>query len=259
MKRVALVTGSASGLGVQTVLALARQGRQLMINYRSSREEAYQLREQVRALGVKCEVVQGDVSRMEDCRKIVCETVRQFGRVDMLINNAGPYIFERKKLVEYTDEEWRLMIDGNLSSVFYLCREVIPLMRRNKWGRIITFGFNQAGQAAAWMYRGAFASAKVGLVSLTKTLAREESSSGITVNMVCPGDIIGDNKQKRISEVRESGEQEHTAPVGRPGTGEDVARVVQFLCAEDSDFITGSVIEVSGGLNVLEKRKGSSL
>lgn len=256
-QRVALVTGSASGLGVQTVIELAQQGYDIIINYRSSEAKALQLKEKVDKLGVRCGLVQGDVSIKMDCQRIVSQTLDKFGRLDILINNAGPYIFERKKLVDYKDQEWELMINGNLNSVYYLAKEVIPIMRNNRWGRIINFGFNHAGQATGWMHRSAFAASKVGLVSLTKTLAQEECEHGITVNMICPGDIIGENKEKKISEVKE-GETNNVAPVGRPGTGEDIARMVSFLCSEGSDFITGSIIEVNGGINVLGKRSTSN-
>jgi 3-oxoacyl-[acyl-carrier protein] reductase len=250
--RVALITGSASGLGVQTVLALAEEGYHLAINYRKSKAKAEWLKKEVEKLGRRCLLVQGDISIKEDCYRIVEETIERFKRIDFLILNAGPYIFERKKMVDYADEEWEQMINGNLNSSFYLMKRVIPLMRQQRWGRVVTFGFNHAGQASGWLYRAAFAAAKVGLVSLTKSVAQEESQYGITANMVCPGDIVAENKEKRIEEVR--GLKHDAAPVGRPGSGEDIARVIRFLCAEESDFLTGNVIEVNGGQDVLSKR-----
>lgn len=252
-KRVALVTGSASGLGVQTVLELAQQGHQIIINYRESKDRAMQLKEKVEQLGVSCLSIRGDISIEQDCQLIVSQAIDTFGKVDILVNNAGPYIFDRKKMIDYTTEEWQHIINGNLNAVFYLAKATIPIMRRNKWGRIINFGFNHAGQAAGWMFRSAFAASKTGLVSLTKTLAQEESENGITVNMICPGDIIGENKEKKIDEISFD-LASNMAPVGRPGSGEDVARLVSFLSAEKSDFITGSIIEVNGGLNVLGKK-----
>lgn len=253
-RRVALITGSASGLAVQSVLILAKQGVDIAINYRHSLEKAERLKHQVQTeFGVRCELIQGDVTKRDDCVKLARETKRLFGHVDILINNAGPYIFTRKKMVDYSFNEWEQVIAGNLNAVFYLCKELIPAMRERNWGRIINFGFNQANHAPGWMHRSAFAAAKVGLVSLTKTLALEEAEHGITVNMICPGDIVGENKEKLIADVRKKAD-EMIAPIGRAGTGEDIARVVSFLCAPDSDFITGSVIEVSGAADVLRKR-----
>lgn len=252
-KRVALVTGSATGLGVQAVLELARAGFHIIINYRSSEEKALLLKNKVEALGVQSAVLQADISKREDCERLVEQALAHFGTVDICVLNAGPYIFERKKMAEYSVEEWELMVQGNLSSVFYITKALIPLMRANKWGRIITYGYQQAGQASGWGTRSAFAAAKAGLASLTRTLAEEESEHGITVNMICPGDIVHENKEKLISEVE--AQTEYSAPIGRPGTGEDISRVVAFLCSEDSDFITGSIIEVNGGFNVFQKHK----
>lgn len=103
-----------------------------------------------------------------------------------MINNAGPYIFERKKLADYTDDEWYGMLEGNLSAVFHLFKAVIPIMRKQQFGRIITYGFQGAAHAPGWLHRSAFGAAKVGLASLTKTIAIEEAEFGITANMVCP-------------------------------------------------------------------------
>ncbi len=252
-QRVALITGGASGLAVQTALKLADQGHHVVINYRKSFEAAKFLQKKVEEKGVRCVLIQGNVACKEDCQRMVTETIDLFGRLDILINNAGPYIFERKKLTAYSDTEWELMINGNLSAVFYLCREAIPHMRKEKWGRIINFGFSHAHEAIGWKYRAAFAAAKVGLVSLTKSLAMEEAEHGITVNMVCPGDIIGEHKEWTIEEARNE-RTFNLAPVGRPGSGEDIGRVIAFLVDDDSDFITGSIIDVNGGLNVQAKQ-----
>jgi 3-oxoacyl-[acyl-carrier protein] reductase len=116
---------------------------------------------------------------------------------------------------------------------------------------MITIGFDRVETAPAWKFRSAYAAAKTGAASLTKTLAIEEAENGITVNMVCPGDIRGEYKEMKIKNVRDQSDINN--PIGRPGTGEDIARVISFLCNEDSDFITGSVIPVTGGKDVLNK------
>jgi 3-oxoacyl-[acyl-carrier protein] reductase len=142
-------------------------------------------------------------------------------------------------------EEWHEIIHGNLSSVFYLCKLVIPGMRQKSWGRIINFGFNQAEAAPAWETRSVYAAAKAGLVSLTRTLALEEAEYGITVNMVTLGDIVHPWKELKIDDVKKV--QNDGTPVGRMGSGEDVTRVISFLCDENSDFLTGGIIPITGG------------
>lgn len=250
--RTALITGSAKGLGFRIAHELAAQGIRIAINYRSSVAEAQALRREIESrYHIDVLLLQGDVSSPTDAARLVDTVVSAWKRIDILIHNAGPYIKERKKLAEYTDEEWNTMIHGNLSSAFYLCRAAIPPMRDRRFGRIVTIGFEKAPSAPGWMYRSAFAAAKAGLVSLTRTIALEEAENGITANMVCPGDVVGDDKQRTIEEARSISDPD--TPVGRPGTGEDISRAIAFFCNEQSDFITGAVLEVTGGKDVLNK------
>ncbi|WP_078579528.1 SDR family oxidoreductase [Salipaludibacillus agaradhaerens] len=247
--RHALITAGSKGLGKKVAEALLNHGYSLTINYKSDEEAVRQLKDDWRDNIQHIQFVKGDVTKKEDLVKLVKNAYERFGRIDVLILNAGPYVFERKKLVDYTDDEWDEMVSGNLSSAFHLFKCVIPYMRDQQYGRIITYGFQDAQNAPGWLYRSAFAAAKAGLVSLTKTISIEEAEHGITANMVCPGKITGDMKEASIQDAVEDKE----TPVGRSGTGEDIARTVMFLCAPESDMITGSVLEVTGGINVLHK------
>lgn len=245
--RVALVTGSATGLGKRMIIDLAKEGYDVIVNYRQSKEKALSLKKEVEeTYHVKATCLQGDISKFEDVERIVNEALQIHGKIDILVNNAGPFVFDYKDLVDYSLEEWDSMLNGNMSSVFYLVKLLVPLMRENKWGRIINFGFSDADSAPAWVHRSAYAASKVGLVSLTKTLSLEEAKHGITVNMVCPGDIVHPWKEATIEQTTQTNDADDT-PIGRVGSGEDISRVVRFLCDEKSDFITGAVIPVTGG------------
>ncbi|MCA0969814.1 SDR family oxidoreductase [Halobacillus litoralis] len=249
--RHAIITAGTKGLGKKVTESFLNKGVSVTVTYRSDREKALELYEQFPLQKDSIQLIQTDVTKKEDLERIVQETVERFGRVDYLINNAGPYIFERKKLMDYTTEEWNAMIRGNLDAAFHLMKATVPYMRKQQFGRIINYGFQGAGEASGWIYRSAFAAAKVGLVSLTKTIAYEEAEYGITSNMICPGKILGEWKEASIEDGRQSKDDE--TPIGRPGTGEDIARTVEFLCHEDSDMITGTIYEVTGGLDVIHR------
>lgn len=254
-KKTALITGGATGLGKKTACQLAELGFQLAINYRNSNQEAIHLSEELEEkFGSKIICIQGDVANQLDCTQIVETVVSEFTSIDVVIHNAGPYVRERKKMTEYSLDEWNYIINGNLNAVFYLSKAIIPFMREQQWGRIITMGFERVETTPGWVYRSAFAAAKSGLASLTRTIAIEEAANGITANMVCPGDIISRWKEKGIEEAIIS----ESVPVGRQGTGEDISRVISFLVDEKSDFITGSIIPITGGMDVLGKAYANS-
>ncbi|CAG9611410.1 3-oxoacyl-[acyl-carrier-protein] reductase FabG [Bacillus rhizoplanae] len=249
--RHALITAGTKGLGKQVTEKLLDKGYSVTVTYRSDVQAMETLQQQYKHLAHRMQFVQADVTKQEDLHKVVTKAMEHFGRIDFLINNAGPYVFERKKLVEYEDNEWNEMIHGNLTAVFHLLKLVVPIMRQQKFGRIVNYGFQGADSAPGWMYRSAFAAAKVGLASLTKTIAYEEAEYGITSNMICPGDIIGDMKEATIAMARTL--PDHRTPIGRSGTGEDIARTISFLCEEDSDMITGTIIEVTGAVDVIHR------
>ncbi|WP_369902294.1 SDR family oxidoreductase [Bacillus manliponensis] len=249
--RHALITAGTKGLGKQVTEKMLSKGYSVTVTYRSDREAMEDLQEKYKHIEERIHFVRADVTKREDLHRVVEKAMERFGRIDFLINNAGPYVFERKKLVDYEEYEWTEMVQGNLTAVFHLLKLVVPIMRKQQFGRIINYGFQNAESAPGWMYRSAFAAAKVGLVSLTKTVAYEEAEYGITSNMVCPGDIIGEMKEATIEVARRM--PDSRTPVGRSGTGEDIARTVVFLCEEDSDMITGTVIEISGAVDVIHR------
>ncbi|MZQ84592.1 SDR family oxidoreductase [Paenibacillus sp. 5J-6] len=248
--RTVLITGSAKGLGKMTAITMARQGCQVAVNYVNSEREAHELVHHLQDLGVRSMAVQGDVAKREDIIRMVDQTATQLGPIDILVNNAGPFFRERRFFADYGVDEIEYLMRGNLLGVMELDQLVLPMMREKRWGRIIHFGFGKAAEARGWTHRAVYAAAKVGLVSFTKTLAEEEASHGITVNMICPGDIRGKNKERTMQEARL--EVDGETPVGRPGTGEDVARVIEFLCLPASDFITGNIMDISGGLDPIQ-------
>lgn len=248
--KTALITGGATGIGKRTAEELAKQGIHVILNYRNSGSEAEQLVEALtERYGTKNYLIRGDVAKTEDCLKLCHEINKLDTSVDILIHNAGPYIHERKKMSEYTLDEWNYLMNGNLNAVFLITRELLPQMRQQQWGRIITIGFDRVETSPGWIYRSAFAAAKTGLASLTRSLALEEADFGITANMVCPGDIIGEWKEAELANLPPN----IAALVNRRGTGEDISRVISFLVDERSSFITGSIIPVTGGVDVLGK------
>ncbi|MFD1705169.1 SDR family oxidoreductase [Siminovitchia sediminis] len=251
MRRHALITAGSKGIGKKVTEAFLQRGCSVTVNYHTDQERVQELLKEWGPYREQLQFVQGDVTKKKDIVNMVSQAVERFGRIDYLINNAGPYIFERKKLMDYDDDEWYEMIDGNLNAVYHFLKHTIPVMRKQKFGRIITYGFQDAEHSPGWKYRSGFSAAKVGLVSLTRTIALEEAEHGITANMVCPGDIVGAMKEAGIHQAREVKDEE--TPIGRSGTGEDIARLISFLCDTDSDLITGSVISASGGINVVNK------
>ncbi|WP_226675109.1 SDR family oxidoreductase [Rossellomorea aquimaris] len=251
-EKVVLITGGSKGIGRKTVEEFSRKGYTVIMNYRKNDGFVENLVSDLAHQYTNTIIpIKGDISVPEECEQMVEEIWRKVESVDILIHNAGPYVKERKSFADYSPEEWNYIVNGNLNSVFYLSRLVIPKMREKRWGRIITFGYDRVESAPGWIYRSAFAAAKAGLASFTKTISIEEAHNGITANMVCPGDIVGEWKEREISSAKEH--QDPNTPIGRPGTGEDLARVISFLCQEESDFITGSIIPVTGGKDVLGK------
>ncbi|WP_339061209.1 SDR family oxidoreductase [Tepidibacillus marianensis] len=248
-KKVALVTGGSKGLGKNIAQRLAKEGFHVIINYHHDHEAAKQVVQRINEIGQTAIALHGDVTNPSQMRELFQQIEQQYHRLDVIVLSVGPFIRQRKTFYEMEWSETMDMIHGNLTSALLTTSFALPMMRKQGRGRIIYFGFHRANEAPAWPDRSVYAAAKVGLVSFCKTLAVEEAPFGITVNMIAPSDIVGDYKEKQIEQV--IGMVDNESLRGRPGTGEDVSRVVSFLCEDQSDFITGNVISVSGGLDII--------
>lgn len=247
-RKVALLTGSATGLGAVIAHSMAMQKYSLIINYRTSNKEPIHTIENLKSLGAcKAIALQGDVSDPNQVEKMVDQAFAYFGKIDILIHTAGPFLRERKPLTENSLDEWFQMMNGNLSSAFFLCKKIIPAMRKQGYGRIIHFGYDRAEMAGDQFYRGPYASAKTGLVSLTKTLALEERPHGITVNMICPGDIRKKEKEAAIHETLLNREINPRNPCRA------LVDTVNLLLSPGSEEINGSILTVNKGLNIFHE------
>ncbi|MCL6445606.1 MAG: SDR family oxidoreductase [Alicyclobacillus sp.] len=253
-QRVAFVTSGAKGLGHSIVRALLEAGWDVYFTFGQSVAEARRLEGIAAASGRRCVARPVDLFVEHEVRSAMTDCLSRLGRVDALIHNFGPFVFERIALADYSGEQWDRMFHGNLTNFFWLYQAAVPGMRRRGFGRICTVGFDGAGEAAGWRFRAPYAAAKSALASLTRSIAREERQNGITANMICPGDIRGENKMRMICEVPHPEDR-----LGRPSVGEDVARHVVYLCSEDSQMINGTVTEVTGGYDVRAYDDGRQL
>ena len=240
--RVALVTGSSSGIGAAIALELAAGGAKVAVHYRGNADGANAVMQQITAAGGTCAIYQADVSDTEQAAGLVKQVQTDLGGLDILVNNAGTT--RDTLLMTMKEDDWDAVINTNLRSVYAVTKAAIRGMVRQKWGRIINItsvvGLSgQAGQAN-------YAASKAGIIGFTKSLAREVASRNIMVNAVAPGfiptaltDVLTDEQKSAILTG---------TPVGRMGTPEEVARAVAFLADEGSSFITGHVLSVDGGL-----------
>jgi len=242
MARVAIVTGASRGIGAATAMRLARDGVDVVVNYRSDRAGAKTIVEAIRGLGQQAIAVRADISRPADVQAMATRAVSELGGVDVLVNNAGTY--ERGTIDATSPEDWDRRLATNLSGCFYASRAVVPHMRARGGGRIV----NVASQL---VFRGTdhgaeYVAAKAGIVGLTRALARELAKDGILVNAVAPGAIetgliAGDTPEGRARRIR-------TIPLGRVGRPEEVAAAIAFFVGPGADYITGQVLDVNGGL-----------
>jgi NAD(P)-dependent dehydrogenase (short-subunit alcohol dehydrogenase family) len=239
--RVALVTGASRGIGKEIALTLGRAGARVAVSYRTNKIGAQKVVNALRGLGTDGWAVQTEVTDPARTKDLMDGLMRHFGRLDILVNNVGD--FEWKPVLESTLEEWHAVIASNLFSVFYTSKYALPTMRRQHWGRIINLGAVGAERAFGQAKISAYSAAKAGMVAFSRSLALEEARYGITVNVVNPSVI--DDKELSLEEAQRMADARF--PVGRPATAQDVAEAVKFFASEEAAFLTGQVLNVSGG------------
>ncbi|HBA47741.1 MAG TPA: 3-oxoacyl-[acyl-carrier-protein] reductase [Lachnospiraceae bacterium] len=240
--RVALVTGAGRGIGRCIALTLAKMGAVVLVNYNGSRERALEVVEEIEKAGGQGEAIGCDVSDYEACGRMAEEIIQKYARLDILVNNAG--ITKDNLILRMTESEYDKVLDTNLKGAFNTIRHLSRYFLKQRNGKIINISsvsgvVGNAGQAN-------YSASKAGLIGLTKSVARELAGRGVCVNAVAPGFIETDMTNTLTGKVREAAIA--SIPMGRMGSGGDVAGLVAFLAGSRSDYITGQVICVDGGM-----------
>jgi NAD(P)-dependent dehydrogenase (short-subunit alcohol dehydrogenase family) len=231
--RVALVTGAAKRIGRSIALRLAKEGADVVVNYATSKAEAEELTNEIQSLGRRAIALQADVSRRADVHRMFAAVDKEFGRLDILINNAG--MFFEAKFEELTDEQWDRIMNANLKSQFLCAQAAAPVMKRQGRGRIINL--SSLGGILPWPAYTHYCVSKAGVIMLTRCLARALAPE-ILVNSVAPGTIQFPGEPPDQDYIKR-------VPLHRTGTGDDIADAVMYFAT--ADFITGQVIAVDGG------------
>ncbi len=239
MAKTIIVTGGSRGIGAGIVKLLAEEDNNIVLNYNKSEENAKKIQKEYTDLGKNVEIFKADVTKREEVRRLVEFTIQKYKKIDVLINNAG--ISQSKLFTEVTEEEWRYVIDNNLTSVFYMSQEVVPYMIQQQSGCIINISsiWGMVGSSCESVY----SVSKAGVDGLTKALAKELGPSHIRVNSIAPGLIDTQMNQDLSEEVLEEIKEE--TPLGKIGTPEDIAKCVKWLI--EDEFTTGQIISINGG------------
>lgn len=240
--KTAVVTGGSRGIGRAIALQLAANGANVVVNYTSNSEAALSVVREIEAMGVSGKAIKADVSKGEEVENLVNEVLKTFGSIDILVNNAG--INRDNLIIRMTEQEFDDVINTNLKGAFICTKSVARVMIKQKSGKIINVSsvvgiVGNAGQSN-------YAAAKAGLIGFTKSMAKELAKRGINVNAVAPGFIETDMTSKLSEKVKE--EFINNIPMQRTGKPEDIAKTVLFLASEYSDYITGQVINIDGGM-----------
>ena len=242
--KVAIVTGAGRGIGRAIALKYAQEGANVVITDLKIDETVEAFIEELKGLGVKAKAYASNAANFDDAHKLIEEVLADFGRVDVLVNNAG--ITRDGLMMRMTEEQWDLVINVNLKSAFNLIHAVTPVMLKQKSGSIINMAsvVGVSGNAGQTNY----SASKAGTIGLAKSIAKELGSRGVRANAIAPGFIITDMTHALSDEVRKQWEAQ--IPLRRGGTPEDVANVATFLASELSSYVTGQTIHVCGGMNM---------
>ena len=240
--KCAVITGASRGIGKCIATKFAKEGANVVINYRNNEEEALKVKQELEDLGSQVLVVKADVSELEQAENLIKEAKKEFERVDILVNNAG--ITKDNLIIRMKEEDFDSVIKTNLKGAFNCLKAVTPIMLKQKYGKIVNVAsvvgvVGNPGQVN-------YCASKAGLIGMTKSLAKEIGSRNITVNAIAPGfidtdmtKILSDDQKKKIlSQI----------PLNKFGNVEDIANVALFLGSENSNYITGQVIHVDGGM-----------
>ena len=244
-KKVALVTGAARGIGRAIAIDLAKEGADVIVNYRSRPDAAEEVVKVIKEMGRESISVKADVANEYEVKSMVDQAIGRFGGIDILVNNAA--LHRGGRIQNLPPEDWDLVIQSVLKGAFHCCHYVVPIMVEKGWGRII----NISSDVALHGYPGdtAYGAAKAGIIGFTKSLAREVARKKITVNVVIPGFLHTDMTAVLFATEERVKREIERIPLGRQGKVEEIAEVVSFLAFKGS-YITGAVIQVDGGLGM---------
>ncbi len=237
MARVALVTGSARGIGRAVALGLAELGFDVAVHYRSSHREAAETAAAVKRRGRRAVTVSADLTDPEAARRVAGRTVELLGGLTVLVNNVGDYLY--KPIEVLGPEEWSYVINSNLNSAFYITQPALPHLQAGGWGRIVFIGYAGAGQMVTKPHITPYFIAKTGLILYARALAARLAARGVTVNVVAPG-IAENSMTQPLEEV----------PMGRAAQLQEIVEAVGYFVSEKADYVTGQVLEVAGGWNL---------
>ncbi|WP_066715461.1 3-oxoacyl-[acyl-carrier-protein] reductase [Clostridium sp. Marseille-P299] len=242
--KVAIVTGASRGIGREIAITLAKYGAKVVVNYCGSKEKAEEVVELIKAEGGIASVYQGDVADSEAMKQMFADVLKEYGSIDILVNNAG--ITRDNLILKMSDEEFNDVIDTNLKGVYYCLKQVSKIMLKQRSGRIINISsiagvIGNAGQIN-------YSASKAGVIGMTKALARELGSRGITVNAVAPGFIKTDMTDKLPDALKDT--YVNQIPLKRFGEVSDIAETVAFLASDKAAYITGQTISVDGGMQM---------